>query len=376
MAYNTDIQRLLYRARLLLEEGQSDTAFAIFSTMQAEDASLRNHLIYLYGWYYAQTHQWKEGLATLSSLLQSGELIEPLPQVERELQAIHLLYLGIAAAHLHLDDEAIDHLTRCLKLLHDRRIHLPRVRIEAHARLGTLHQRNSNTTFAMQHFEEALRLSRHYRDEQALPIIYRGLCQLHRSNAAWQQAYHYGKEALHRYEQRADRPMEADLHLLLAHICQHNAQAQEAIAQAQTALDLANELCDETLSMRACIALAELHLSTGDVEAARLNCERALATIGDHISPALRALACYTAGKISYMEAQQAQGEQRTRLLEEANTHFAQADQQLTSAQTEVHETHLTDLYTLWGSVLEALGRPQEALHCWRSGYRLLSGYV
>lgn len=376
MTQEIDIQSLLYHARLLLEEGQSDMALSIFSVIQSDSKEVQNHITYLYSWYYMQSRQWEKAITTLAPFLQTDEAITPLPQIERELQAVILLHLGIAAAAMSLSDDAIDHFTHCLKLLHDRRVHLPQVRIQAHVWLGKMHLLRTSSTPAIQHFEEALRLCHHYQDEQALPDIYHGLSKAYRANGSLPQTYQYALEALRLYEQQANSVMVAQLHFLLGQISMRDKHVQDAITHLQTALELASIQHEDMLAVRVSVLLAELQLTEGHLMEARQYSQCALHTINVDISSSLCGLVYYTVGKISAVEAQQVEGEQRTLLLEEAHRCFAQADEQLKNGQDDIPEMHRSDLYTIWGAVLEALGRPKEALNCWRSGYQMLSGYA
>lgn len=376
MTQEIDIQLLLYRARLLLEEGQSELALSIFSVIQSDNKQTQNQITYLYGWYYMQVRQWEKASTTLAPLLCADDAIAPLPQIERELQAVILLHLGMVATTMNLSDDAIDHFTRCLKLLHDRRVHLPQVRIHAHVWLGKMHLLRASGALAIQHFEEALRLCHHYQDEQALPDIYHGLSRAYRTNGVLPQAYQYAQQALQLYEQQANSVMGVQLHLLLGQFSMRDKHSQDAIAHLQTALNLASAQHEKVLTVRAAVSLAELQLAEGHLTEARQYSQHALQAIDSGIGSSLCGLVYYTVGKISGVEAQQVEGEQRTLLLEEANRYFEQADGQLKIGQDGAPETHLTDLYTIWGTVLEALGRPEAALNCWRSGYRLLSGYA
>lgn len=376
MIQEIDIQLLLYRAHLLLEEGQSDMALSIFSVIQSDNKQVQNHITYLYGWYYMQSRQWEKASTTLAQLLHADEAITPLPQIERELQAVILLHLGIVAAALNLSDDAIHHCMSCLKLLHDRRVHLPRVRIQSHAWLGKMHLLRASATLAIQHFEESLRLCHHYQDEQELPEIYHGLSKAYRMNGTPSSAYQYAQEALRLYEQRANPALVAQLHCLLGQFYMRDKHWPDAITHLRTALELATCQHEETLIVRVSVLLAELQLIEDRVIEARQYSQRALHALNCSIGASLCGLVYYTAGKINAVEAQQVEGKQRTLLLEEAHRCFARADEQLKSGLDSAPETPPTDLYTLWGAVLEALGRPEEALKCWRSGYRLLAGYA
>ena len=75
-------------------------------------------------------------------------------------------------------------------------------------------------------------------------------------------------------------------------------------------------------------------------------------------------------GKVAQAEAGRAEGDQRRRLLEECIAWFERAKGGLSSSQSYIE---VTELYGRWAEVLEELGRYEEAITCWKSGYEALS---
>ena len=133
-----ETQTVLYRARLQLEEGQVEAALATLSTVRPVDEKTQRDVAYLVGWSYIRCKQWKEAIQALSPLLAASyEAKELETQLERERMAYYLLYLGIAAVNLANYEDASHHFAHCLKLLHDKRVHLPHVRIKARYSLAT-----------------------------------------------------------------------------------------------------------------------------------------------------------------------------------------------------------------------------------------------
>ena len=50
MAQNNDVRMLLFRARLLLEEGQADKALPVLEAIQADNEEEQQEIAYLLGW--------------------------------------------------------------------------------------------------------------------------------------------------------------------------------------------------------------------------------------------------------------------------------------------------------------------------------------
>ena len=121
-----------------------------------------------------------------------------------------------------------------------------------------------------------------------------------------------------------------------------------------------------------CTALARVRLAEGRLEETKRYCQRAL-EIADRLPSSdayLSGLTYLLRGKVAQAEAGQAEGEQRRRRLEEALQWFAQAKEKLSPTQAYAD---VTEMYGRWAEVLEDLGRDEEALACWKSGYEALS---
>src|SRR5205085_10360549 len=75
-------------------------------------------------------------------------------------------------------------------------------------------------------------------------------------------------------------------------------------------------------------------------------------------------------GQVAQAEAQEVEGEQRERLVEEAISWLQRTQAGLSPLQAY---NQVTELYGRWAEVLEELGRYEEAIACWKSGYEALS---
>src|SRR5438477_5624376 len=101
-------QTLLYRARLLLEEGRGEAALEQLQCLKPENDAQQGDISYLTGWAYLQLQQWQDVIDALSPLLEEAGLEEQEASLaDRERLAHYLLQLGIAAINLsHFDDAA------------------------------------------------------------------------------------------------------------------------------------------------------------------------------------------------------------------------------------------------------------------------------
>ena len=212
----------LNRARLLLEEGRSEDARTVLEAIQTGSDEQQRDVTYLLGWYYVISKQWENAGQALSSLLTStareDEDAQQETLLERERLAIHLLRLGQTAVNLAHYEDASRHFTLCLKLLHDRRIHLPALRIEARYNLAMTYVMRGSYTVAIQHYEDALRLCRHFELNEALPDIYYGLCEAYRCIGNFTKAHEVGREALRIYQERGNGPLQCRMYAMLGRI--------------------------------------------------------------------------------------------------------------------------------------------------------------
>jgi tetratricopeptide (TPR) repeat protein len=84
----------------------------------------------------------------------------------------------------------------------------------------------------------------------------------------------------------------------------------------------------------------------------------------------MRGVTYQSVGKVTHAEAQQAEGEQCVKFLEEAACWFEKALAELLTTQAY---PDIAEVYGNKAQVLEDLGRMQDAIQCWRSGYEALS---
>jgi tetratricopeptide (TPR) repeat protein len=368
-----DSELLILRARLLMEEGQNDLALAALEAIQTSDQEQQHQIAYLSAWCHTQLEHWTEALRLLSPLYTPGSIEDNWNDAnhnERERRAFYLLCLGNAAVNLNRFEEASQHYMQCLKLLKERRVNLPQVRIKARYSLGMTCIVSGFYALAIQHYEEALRLCKNDPDHEDLPHIYYGLCDANRHLGKFEAAYTYGVKALELYEKRGMRIMEGRMHNVLGRICYQLREYHEATDHYMESLSIATLDNNQNMKMVNFSALADLRLAENRLEEAQRYCDRALEVaegLDDDIYLGLMYLVC---GKVTLAESEQAEGKRHERLFEEAREFFEKAKDHLSKTQDK---NHLAEVYGRLAQMLEKSGQPQEALSYWKTAYESLS---
>jgi tetratricopeptide (TPR) repeat protein len=328
---------------------------------------------YLLGWGYTLSRRWDDAVRVLTSLpsFVEGEGDQE-NRIDRERRALCTLYLGNAAVQLARYEDASRHYAKCLKTLQDKKIHLPLTQIKARYGLAMTHLMRGLYPAAIQHYELALGLCLHLDDDIEIGNIYYGLCEAYRRSGDLVKAQLAGEKALALYERAKDVHMQGVTHNILGRIFLYLGDYRTASDHYTEALAFATSSESTRMVMVNCIALADLRLAEGRLEEAKRFCQRAQEIINRSTAKdeQLVGMAYLICGKVTQAEAQQAEGEKRQRLLGEAVTWFKRAGDQLSTTQSY---TDVAELYGRWAQALEELGRYQEAIACWKSGYEALS---
>jgi len=373
MAQNNDVRMLLFRARLLLEEGQADKALPIFAAIQSDNEEEQQEITYLLGWCYVSSKRWDDAAKVLSPLPKyvEGDGGEE-SRIDRVRLAHSLLRLGHAAVNLCQFEDASRHFSKCLKVLQSKKIQLPVAKLKARYGLAMTYLMRGLPAAAIQHYELALGLCLYIDDDEEIGNIYYGLCQAYLRSGNLINAQLAGVKALELYERCANRHMEGLAHNMLGYIYLKLGDYRTASDHYTEAISLAASHSGPKMVMINCAALADVRLAEGRVEEAKRYCQRALENIDliQNKDMYLESLTYLECGKVAQAEAQQFEGGQRQRHLEEAITWFDKAKRGLSPTQAY---TEVTDLYGRWAEVLEQLGRYEEAIACWKSGYEALS---
>jgi tetratricopeptide (TPR) repeat protein len=368
MIENPDNQRLLRRAHLLLEEGQSNEALSILEKIQPDNEEQQNELRYLQGWYYLLQRRWNDAIEILSPLSNSEGKVDEENYSSHALRAFSLLRLGDAATNLRHDEDAARHYGQCLRILQGQRVNRRSIRIKALYGLASTCTMRGLHSPALQYYREALALCRDEVDDEDRANIYYGLCYTYRMVGKLLEALDVGREALQLYERMANRPLEGRMRNVLGRIYYLLGDYKTASDHYTVALAIAISYQGHAMVMLNYTALADLCLAEDRLEDAKRYCTLAQ-EIAEHLdNDHLCGLVYFAVGKVVEAEAQLADREQRQELLEEAVERFEKAKELLsrTQAYSDIAEVN----WRLAG-LLEKLGRDQEALECWKSAYQV-----
>jgi len=368
-----DSERSIYRARLWIEEGQYDLALTTLQHIQTDDPEQERQMAYLSAWCHTRLEHWAEAQCLISQLYTPGNIEESWNDAkhnERERRAFYLLCLGKAAINLNRFEEASQHYTQCLKLLSERRVNLPQVRINARYSLGMTCIMSGFYAMAIQHYEEALRLCQNNPDQEDLPEIYYGLCDANRLLGKFESAYTFGVKALELYEKRGMRTMEGRAQNMLGRICYQIREYDEAADHYLESISIATLDNNQKMKMVNFTALADLRLAENRQEEAQRYCQRALEVADGMHDNYYLGLMYLTCGKVTLAESEQAEGEQHEILFSNARRLFEKAKEHLSQTQSSVL---LGEVYGRIAQMLEKSGQSQEAISYWKTAYESLS---
>ena len=129
------LEQTLKRIRLKIEEGQEQEALEALEALSSETSSKEERdIIFTRAWYFAHHEQWDKVVELLTPFYNPEEIEanwHAASLKERERRAIYLLWLGNAAVNFSYYEDAARYFSQCLKVLDMRRVHLPRVQIQA-----------------------------------------------------------------------------------------------------------------------------------------------------------------------------------------------------------------------------------------------------
>lgn len=383
MLEQLDTEQSIYHVRLWIGEGRDDVALARLEEIQSDDPEERREIAYLSAWCHIRLEHWTEALRLLIPLYPPRRIEDNWNDAkhnERERRAFTLFCLGNTAFNLSHYEEASQHYTECLKVLSERRVHLPKVQIKAQSALGRTSIVNGLYAVANQHYEKALRLCKNPPDHEDLPDIYYGLCEAHRLLGNFELAYNYGKMALALYEKRnvtlsdsegPDRTKEGYIQNLLGRICLQMGEYSEANDHYMKALSIATTNDDQAMKMVNFTALADLYLAQKSLDEAKHYCQRAQEAAEGLSDDQLCGTLYLVYGKVAQAQGEQADGKQRQRFLEEARALFEKAQAHLSQAPAS---SDLPELYGRLAQIHEQLGQHREAVQYWKTAYESLSG--
>ncbi len=262
-------------------------------------------------------------------------------------------------------DEAPEHYTRALKLLDERRMNHPRLRIHVLSQQAGCVAQTGAFRAAQTQYELALALClKEEKPHEALPEIYAGLSKMSKQQGHYEQARDYGKKAL---LVQKDEQQRAHLRCALGELYLE----QRKLAEAQTAynelLFSAKQAGDVFFQIESLIGLALVSLAEQHFLPARTSCTRALNTLkaGAHTPASLRGKLFLVCGKVAHLEASQVDEPQAQALQEEALACYIHA---LEYSKDPDIRTHLAQL--LQDMLEHDAGAPSPI---WHKAYRVLT---
>lgn len=356
-------QTFLNRARLLLEEARSADALQVLQAIVPENEEHRYDVTYLLGWYYILSREWQEATHMLSPLLPPVQIEMSDRQqevlLERELTAIHFLRLGQVAVKLAHFEDASQHFALCLRLLRDRRVYFPALRVEARYNMAKSYLARDSYRAAIQHYDDALRLCRHYKLPRLVPAIYRDLSEAYERLGEFKKAQESAHEALRLYQENNNDAARGYVYHTLGHVHFLLGEYAAASSYYTQSLALTKDSIDSQLVARNYTALAEVALQEQHIDEAKAYM-LAAETITENVEDAFVCGRVYAAqGNITLAEAHLVHGVERERLLTESLERFQKAVHFFKTSRTW---QSLCEVYNTIATVAEELGRTQDAL--------------
>ncbi|MDQ2714253.1 MAG: tetratricopeptide repeat protein [Chloroflexota bacterium] len=371
----SEIETVLYRAQLLLEEGQLEAALAILESARPSEEMHQHERDYLLGWCYTRQQRWHEATHILLPLCNQDntrgrdtEIKQLGKHSRREQLARSFLRLGDAAVNLSRYSDASRHYLECLRHLQHLRMSSASLHYKAHYGQGVAYLMLGLYEAALHHYQEALALYPAYEDEEELAHIYYGLCYTYRYSKQLIEARIAGEKALEIYERKAHWALAGRMRNLLGRICFLLGEFTEAADFYSQALTIATTERSFNMIVANYVALAELYLAEGRVAEARDCCQHAIDESVQIKDEHILGLTYFGLGKVSLAEARMPASahEMRRALLNDACTWFERAGSLLSRTQAYAD---LAELYGRWAEVLEDLGQAREAVHCWRQAF-------
>ena len=373
MHKKSSVERSIYRVQLWMEEGQYDLALTALQNLKTRNIDQTRLIIYISAWCHTLLEEWTEAQCLLNSLYPPSSIEanwHSTKHNERERRAFCLMCLGNTALVLNRFEEASQHYTQCLKLLNERRVNLPQVRIKTLNSLGLICITNGFYAMAIKHFEEALNLCKNVPEHDVLPEINYGLCDANRQLRRYETAYIYGVKALQLSKQKSMLTLESRMQHLLGKINYQQNAYEEAANHYMESLAIASQEHNQELKIANFTALADLLLAEDRLEEAKRYSQRALEIADVMYNRYYLGLLYLTCGNVTLAEIEQTEEEQHNMLFSKARSFFEQAKESL--AQTQECAL-LGEVNRRIAQMLEQSGQTQEALAYWKTAYESVS---
>lgn len=365
------LEQKLKRIRWRIEEGQEQEALETLDALSVETSSKEERdIIFTRAWYFAHNEQWDKAVELLASFYDPEEIEASWHAAslkERERRAIYLLWLGNAAVNFSYYEDAAHYFSHCLKVLDMRRVHLPRVQIQALLGFAMTCIPLGLFPSAIEYYEKAVQVSTKEKLTDDLSHIYYGLADAHRQAGHFGEGYRYGKMALKMYQEKGNHYHECRMLNLLGRIALHLGDYHASADYYTDSLSIATVDNYAGMQLINFVAMGDLRLDENRFEEARNYCKRAqdiCQAIEDdhHICGVMYMIR----GKVEQREAGLHEGQEACTFLEEALTYYEKARDLFnkTQAHAYIHEINgrIAEVY-------EAMDRPEEALAYWKDAF-------
>ncbi len=359
-------QQYVQQVYVFIASGQIEDTLAVLESIQAENQEQKREVAYLRAWSAMLRDRWDEAAQFILPEEISGETIADLQELgrtERRRRSYYLLVMGDVAADLQHYEQAIDHYARCIRLLNERRMNDPTRRIRALLGLGRCHLETGHLAYALEYYQQALRLCQNDTRQPHLPQIYDGLSQTYCHLGHLDCALDYGKQALRLSVECADNQALCRIRRLLGDIRRRMGNLEAASESYTEALALAMSMESIEARVTCLIALAELRVQENRPEDAWRYCEMALASRHQASRPSLLRRIATVCGKVKEAQARQSEGQQAQEAIEQALSFYEQAIETLKPADRKLE---LAETYGQMAHLLEEAGQPERALALWK----------
>ncbi len=373
MHKKSNVERSIYRIQLWMEEGQYDLALTALQHLKTHNIDQTRLILYISAWCQTLLEQWTEAQSLLNSIYPLCNFEanwNSTKHNERERRAFCLMCLGNAALELNRFKEASQHYTQCLKLLNERRVNLPQVRIKTLNSLGLICITNGFYAMAINHYEEALDLCKNIPEHEILSELYCGLCDANRRLGRYETAYTHGMKTLDLSRQKGQLAIESRIQHLLGKINYNQHVYDEAARHFLESLARATQEHNQELKIVNYTALADLRLAEDHLIEAKHYSQCALELAHVMHNHSYLGQMYLTCGNVTLAESMQTGGEQRDRLFAKARGFFEQAKEALAQTQESALQGEVNKRIA---QMLEQSGQAQEALTYWKTAYELLS---
>lgn len=356
----------------LLTQGRSDEAEALLAQAAGdlETPAQKKELDYLYAWCAAAQECWEE-------VVQRVGAFPPAPHESARAELLAdgsfrrrrpacLLFLGDMARELGYFEEALEHYQRCLKLLGERRMNIPEVRLLAHLSMAVLALRMDQPSQALTQYKTALDLCGEASGHPLLAILLTGLCEAHARLEQPTEALAAGQKALSLLQEKAQAGCQEQLLVLLSRVslALHNGPA--ALTYAHNAWQVASDANNPTGMATILLMQARIHYEECQMKEARAACQQALAIPQALQDAHLHGTIVFAQGEIA--EAEWHCHPERVDLADEAQSRYEEAQ---TIFESLSQTASLARVSMRLARFLEARGKPEQALTYWKTAFVL-----